>query len=246
MENIDEYELINKIKNNINNIEDRINEACKKAGRSRDEITLIGVSKVFPVQYAMAAIKAGLTDLGENRVQELVPKYETVKEAGLDCNWHLIGSLQKNKVKYIIGKPKLIHSVDSVDLAKEINKRSAANNIVTNILLETNVSGEESKHGFSPSEIKEALSEIDSMENVKVNGLMTMAPIQQYDGQAREVFANTKKLFDELKGEVKDEKARNMLSMGMSQDFEYAILEGSTCIRIGTSIFGDRRYIDSH
>ena len=194
----------------------------------------------------MAAIKAGLTDLGENRVQELVPKYETVKEAGLDCNWHLIGSLQKNKVKYIIGKPKLIHSVDSVDLAKEINKRSAANNIVTNILLETNVSGEESKHGFSPSEIKEALSEIDSMENVKVNGLMTMAPIQQYDGQAREVFANTKKLFDELKGEVKDEKAWNMLSMGMSQDFEYAILEGSTCIRIGTSIFGDRRYIDSH
>lgn len=246
MTNIDDNELVIGMKERIAKIEERICNACAESGRQRSDVTLIGVSKVFPVEYAKAALRAGLTDLGENRVQELVPKYETVKEAGLACNWHLIGSLQKNKVKYIIGKPKLIHSVDSVDLAKEINKRSGANNIVTNILLEANVSGEESKHGFSPSEIKEALSEIDSMENVKVNGLMTMAPIQQYEGQAREVFANTKKLFDELKADVKDADAWKVLSMGMSQDFEYAILEGSTCIRIGTSIFGDRRYIDSH
>ena len=246
MEHIDEDELINIIGDRISKIESRIKDACQKAGRPREEITLIGVSKVFPVEYAIAALKAGLTDLGENRVQELVPKYETVLEKGIACNWHLIGSLQKNKVKYIIGKTKLIHSVDSVDLAREIDKRSGNAGIITDVLIEANVSGEESKHGFSPSSIKEALDEMNNMESIRVKGLMTMAPIEQYEGQAREVFEKTKKLFDDLRGDSRDPSEWDTISMGMSQDFESGILEGSTCIRIGTSIFGDRRYIDSH
>lgn len=246
MEHIDDNELNIIIKERIAKVSDKIDEACKAAGRDRSEVTLIGVSKVFPVNYAKAAIRAGLTDLGENRVQELVPKYEDVLSEGLKCNWHLIGTLQKNKVKYIIGKTKLIHSVDSVDLAKEINKRSLGCNIVTDVLLEANVSGEESKHGFSPESLKGALEELATLENIRVRGMMTMAPIQQYEGQAREVFAKTKEIFDELKSGTKDPSYWDTLSMGMSQDFESAILEGSTCIRIGTSIFGDRRYIDNH
>ena len=246
MEHIDDNELNNIIKERIAKVSSQIDEACNNAGRARSEVTLIGVSKVFPVNYAKAAIRAGLTDLGENRVQELVPKYEDVLAEGLKCNWHLIGTLQKNKVKYIIGKTKLIHSVDSVDLAKEINKRSLGSNIVTDVLLEANVSGEESKHGFTPESLKSSLDELASLENIRVRGMMTMAPIQQYEGQAREVFAKTKEIFDSLKSECKDPSLWDTLSMGMSQDFEAAILEGSTCIRIGTSIFGDRRYIDSH
>ena len=246
MTNIDDNELVIGMKERIAKIEERICNACAESGRQRSDVTLIGVSKVFPVEYAKAALRAGLTDLGENRVQELVPKYESVKEEGLDCNWHLIGTLQKNKVKYIIGKTKLVHSVDSVELAREINKRSLGCNIVTDILLESNVSGEESKHGFAPSELKGALAELNELDNIRVRGMMTMAPIQSFEGEARSVFEKTKKIFDDLRNESKDPSNWDTLSMGMSQDFEHAIKEGSTCIRIGTSIFGDRRYIDCH
>ncbi len=244
MEDINE--LIEITRNRIATVEANISEACRKAGRDRSEVTLIGVSKVFPASHAIAAVKAGLKDLGENRVQELVPKFDELKEAGLDPSWHLIGTLQKNKVKYIIGKTVLIHSVDSIDLLKEIDKRSGANNIVTNVLLQANVSGEESKHGFAPADLPQALEDASALQNVKVRGLMTMAPIQQYEGQALSVFEDTKKIFDELRTQVADPEAWSILSMGMSQDYEAAIMAGSTHIRIGTAIFGDRRYIDAH
>lgn len=246
MSEIDVNELSNQMKERISVINNRISEACKKAGRNPSEVTLIGVSKVFPVEYAKAACLAGLTDLGENRVQELVPKHEELDAAGLKPNWHLIGTLQKNKVKYIIGKTKLVHSVDSIDLALEIDKKSKAAGIVTDILLQANVSREESKHGFAPEELKNAVEELNRCDSICLRGMMTMAPIQEYDGQALEVFKNTKILFDEMKSEVKDPSKWDVLSMGMSQDFEYAIMAGSTHIRIGTSIFGDRRNIDVH
>ena len=232
--------LSNQFKERIERVNDSISEACKEANRTLEHVTLIGVSKVFPVECAEAAFCNGINNLGENKVQELVPKYERFQELGLNANWHLIGTLQKNKVKYIIGKTHLIHSVNTVELAEEISKRSINNSIVSYILLQANVSGEESKQGFLNNEIEEAFSKIDALEGVRVRGLMTMAPIQTYDGEAQKVFEDTRILLEKLKVNAKDSSNFNILSMGMSQDYKYAIKEGATHIRIGTAIFGDR------
>ena len=232
-------ELLEKLGENIAKVRADIRSCCIAAGRDPEEITLIGVSKVFPVEYAEAAVVAGLKDLGENRVQELMPKIERFSSLDLDVNWHLIGTLQKNKVKYVIGKTKLIHSVNTVELAEEISRRSVGNNVTTRILLQANVSGEESKHGFAPHELKPALDNVMDMPGIEVCGLMTMAPIETYEGEAREVFARTRVIFDDLASYVKSDSWK-ILSMGMSQDYKSAILEGSTHIRIGTAIFGDR------
>ncbi len=232
-------ELLEKLGENIAKVRADIRSCCIAAGRDPEEITLIGVSKVFPVEYAEAAVAAGLKDLGENRVQELMPKIERFSSLDLDVNWHLIGTLQKNKVKYVIGKTKLIHSVNTVELAEEISRRSVGNNVTTRILLQANVSGEESKHGFAPHELKPALDNVMDMPGIEVCGLMTMAPIETYEGEAREVFARTRVIFDDLASYVKSDSWK-ILSMGMSQDYKSAILEGSTHIRVGTAIFGDR------
>jgi pyridoxal phosphate enzyme (YggS family) len=232
-------ELLEKLSENIAKVRADIRSCCIAAGRDPEEITLIGVSKVFPVEYAEAAVAAGLKDLGENRVQELMPKIERFSSLDLDVNWHLIGTLQKNKVKYVIGKTKLIHSVNTVELAEEISRRSVGNNVTTRILLQANVSGEESKHGFAPHELKPALDNVMDMPGIEVCGLMTMAPIETYEGEAREVFARTRVIFDDLASYVKSDSWK-ILSMGMSQDYKSAILEGSTHIRVGTAIFGDR------
>ena len=232
-------ELLEKLGENIAKVRADIRSCCIAAGRDPEEITLIGVSKVFPVEYAEAAVAAGLKDLGENRVQELMPKIERFSSLDLDVNWHLIGTLQKNKVKYVIGKTKLIHSVNTVELAEEISRRSVGNNVTTRILLQANVSGEESKPGFAPHELKPALDNVMDMPGIEVCGLMTMAPIETYEGEAREVFARTRVIFDDLASYVKSDSWK-ILSMGMSQDYKSAILEGSTHIRVGTAIFGDR------
>ena len=231
--------LYRRIEENIASVRDSISQCCKEAGRSEEEVTLIGVSKVFPVEYAEAAFAAGLNNLGENRVQELVPKIERFSSLNMDCNWHLIGTLQKNKVKYIVGKTALIHSVNSFELAGEISNRSVNNNVTTAILLQANVSGEESKHGFAPHELKMAIDRIQNLPSLKLCGLMTMAPIQTYDGEAREIFAKTRTIFDELK-QYSGSDDWKVLSMGMSQDYQSAILEGATHVRIGTAIFGNR------
>lgn len=234
-------ELIDKLRSNTNKVRENISIACKEAGRSESEVTLVGVSKVFPVEYAQAAFLGGLRDLGENKVQELVPKSERLHELGLDPNWHLIGTLQRNKVKYIIGKTHLIHSVNTIELCEEISKRSINNGIVTDILLQGNISREESKHGFYPEEIEKAVEVACNMDGVRVRGLMTMAPIETYEGEARKVFADTKAIFDKIKPNTKNPSCFDVLSMGMSQDYIAAIKEGSTCIRVGTAIFGDRK-----
>lgn len=233
-------ELSNQFKERIAAVNASIEESCKAAGRNLNEITLIGVSKVFPVECAEAAFCNGILNLGENKVQELVPKYERFQELGLNANWHLIGTLQKNKVKYIIGKTHLIHSVNTIELAEEISKRSLSNSLVSDILIQANVSGEESKHGFSNGEVEEAFERINALDGVRVRGIMTMAPIQQYEGEAAITFEKTKQLFDKLKSSSKDVTPFDVLSMGMSQDYKYAIKEGATHIRIGTAIFGDR------
>ena len=232
-------ELKNKISDNIMSVKESIEEAERAAGREKGSVTLIGVTKVFPVEYAEAAAMSGLKDLGENRVQELVPKIERFSSLGIDANWHLIGTLQKNKVKYIIGKNYLIHSVNSVELAEEISKRSVSNNVTSSILLQANVSGEESKHGFAPHELKPAIDKICNLPSINICGLMTMAPIETYEGEAREVFARTRVIFDDLK-EYTGLESWKVLSMGMSQDYKSAVLEGSTHVRIGTAIFGNR------
>ncbi|MCR4557045.1 MAG: YggS family pyridoxal phosphate-dependent enzyme [Saccharofermentans sp.] len=232
-------ELRNRISDNISAVRESIEEAVRESGREKGSVTLIGVTKVFPVEYAEAAAVSGLNDLGENRVQELVPKVERFSSLGIDAKWHLIGTLQKNKVKYIIGKTHLIHSVNSIDLALEISKRSQSNNVTSSILLQANVSGEESKHGFAPHELKPAIDKIMDLPNLEICGLMTMAPIETYEGQAREVFAKTRIIYEELK-DYTGLESWNVLSMGMSQDYKSAIYEGATHIRIGTAIFGDR------
>ena len=232
-------DLKNRISDNILSVKKSIEDAEAVSGRENGSVTLIGVTKVFPVEYAEAAAMSGLTDLGENRVQELVPKVERFSSLGIDVNWHLIGTLQKNKVKYIIGKTHLIHSVNSVELAEEISKRSQSNNVTSRILLQANVSGEESKHGFAPHELKPAIDKIMDLPSVTICGLMTMAPIETYEGQAREVFARTRVIFEDLK-DYTGLDSWNVLSMGMSQDYKSAILEGSTHVRIGTAIFGNR------
>ena len=232
-------DLKQRISDNIQAVRESIDEAVAVSGREKGSVTLIGVTKVFPVEYAESAAVSGLKDLGENRVQELVPKVERFTTLGLDVNWHLIGTLQKNKVKYIIGKTHLIHSVNSVELAEEISKRSSGNNVTSRILLQANVSGEESKHGFAPHELKPAIDKIMDMPSIEICGLMTMAPIETYEGQAREVFAKTRVIFEDLKSYTGLD-SWNVLSMGMSQDYKSAIYEGSTHIRIGTAIFGNR------
>ena len=232
-------DLKKKISDNILSVKKSIEDAEAASGREKGSVTLIGVTKVFPVEYAEAAAMSGLTDLGENRVQELVPKVERFSSLGIDVSWHLIGTLQKNKVKYIIGKTHLIHSVNSVELAEEISKRSQSNNVTSRILLQANVSGEESKHGFAPHELKPAIDKIMALPSVIICGLMTMAPIETYEGQAREVFARTRIIFEDLK-DYTGLDSWEVLSMGMSQDYKSAILEGSTHVRIGTAIFGNR------
>lgn len=238
-------ELLERLKHNADVVRGNIAKACEEAGRDPSEVTLIGVSKVFPVEYAEAAFAGGLKDLAENRVQELVPKIERLNELGLHPNWHLIGTLQRNKVKYIIGKTHLIHSVNTIELAQEISKRSSAEGIVTDILLQGNISGEESKHGFSPEELKAAVETVSAMEGVRMRGLMTMAPIEMKPGEARPVFEQTRKLFEVLKADVKDAYCWDVLSMGMSGDYAEAIAEGSTCVRIGTAIFGNRNALNA-
>ena len=234
--------LLEELKSRADSVRSKIVQSCKEAGRDPSEVTLIGVSKVFPVEYAEAAFVGGLKDLAENKVQELLPKEERLSELNLHPNWHLIGTLQKNKVKYIIGKTHLVHSVNSVELASEISKRSVNAGIVTDILLQANVSGEESKHGFAPAELEAALEAVSNMEGIRVRGLMTMATIQTYPGEAEPVFAKTREIYEALKVNAKDPSIFDTLSMGMSQDYVYAVKQGSTHVRIGTDIFGKRNY----
>ncbi|MBR5975109.1 MAG: YggS family pyridoxal phosphate-dependent enzyme [Clostridiales bacterium] len=233
-----------QMKENIAKVREQIADAAKEAGRDPSEITLIGVSKFFPAEYAAQAFSLGLTDLGENRAEEMHEKKQVLDEKDLHPKWHLIGTLQSRKVRLIAGEPYLIHSVDSMSLAKEISKRYVTIETRAKILLEVNVSGEESKHGFSAAEAVEEIETLLALPNLDICGLMTMAPIQNAPGEAKTVFEKARRLFEELKRRGVDENCWKYLSMGMSGDFREAISCGATHVRIGTAIFGKRDYPD--
>ena len=226
------------IKNNIEYIRQRIAEAARRSGRAPEDITLIAVSKLHPPQDVEDAAACGQVDFAENKVQELLSKQPQIKA---DVKWHLIGHLQTNKVKNVIGKVCLIHSVDSLHLAQEIDKRAAQAGIVTDILLQVNVAHEESKFGLSVEEARQLAPQIAAQfKNVKIRGLMEIAPYAEDPEEVRQYFRKLRLLFDELKATVLPDI--DIMSMGMSHDFEIAIEEGATHVRVGTAIFGERDY----
>lgn len=228
----DEY-----IRKNILDIKSRIEKAAIKSGRNFEGIEIIAVTKTVGLEKINLAINEGISNLGENRVQELLEKYDNIK---VDCNWHLIGYLQTNKVKYIIDKVRMIHSVDRLDLAREINNRAKKIDKTVEILIQVNISGEESKFGISPQKVFDLTKEISLLRNVRVKGLMTIAPFTNKEEEIRPVFRSLREILIDIKKENIDNIDMDFLSMGMSNDFEIAVEEGANILRIGTSIFGKR------
>ena len=230
------------IRENIDDIVKRIEDTCKKVGRNPNDITVIAVSKTVESERAREAFEAGINNLGENRVQELVKKYDELKD--LDIKWHMIGHLQKNKVKYIIDKTVLIHSVESLSLAEEINKRAEKNNLIANVLVELNIGEEDSKFGIKEESVYDFILSLEKFENLRVVGLMTVAPFCENPEDVRWVFKKMKYIYDKISTMNLRNTEMKYLSMGMTNDFEIAIEEGSNIIRIGTAIFGARKYKD--
>ncbi len=226
------------IKENLESVKSGISEAAAQSGRRESDIRLIAVTKTYGTDAINEAIDCGVTDIGENRVQEILEKYESVKPV----RWHLIGHLQKNKVKYIIDKVEMIHSVDSVELACEINRRAEKIDKVQKILIEVNVSGEESKFGVRAEECADICLAISELEHVKICGLMTVAPYTDDENTLREVFGGLKRLSLEIDAKNIDGVSMTELSMGMTNDYKLAAAEGSTMVRVGTGIFGARDY----
>ena len=223
----------------IKEIQNEIDETCAKVGRNPCDVTLIAVSKTKPYTNIEEAMKSGCLDYGENKVQELDQKYDLLPK---DINWHMIGHLQRNKVKYLVGKAKMIHSVDSLRLANQIEKEYAKKDLVAQVLIEVNMAGEESKFGIKPEETEDLIREISSLEHVKVCGLMTIAPYTLEPEDNRIYFKKLKELSVDIDSKNIDNVTMSELSMGMSGDYKVAIEEGATMIRVGTKIFGERNY----
>lgn len=227
------------LKENLEAVEAEIQAACHKSGRSRDEVTLIAVSKTKPVETLKEAYDLGVRIFGENKVQELSDKHDVLPQ---DIHWHMIGHLQRNKVKYIIDKVDLIHSVDSLRLAETIEKEAAKRDLVANVLLEVNVAKEESKFGLMPEEVFEFIDNIAGFSHIQVKGLMTIAPFVDNPEENRPIFARLRKLSVDIAEKNVDNMTMSILSMGMTNDYQVAIEEGATMVRVGTGIFGARDY----
>ena len=223
---------------NIKQVENII-KSCEKVGRDPKEVTLIAVSKTKPYTAIEEALPSGVLDYGENKVQELTEKYEILPK---DIRWHMIGHLQRNKVKYLVGKVELIHSVDSLRLANQIETEFAKKNEIANILIEVNMANEESKFGITSETTEQLVREISKLEHVRIKGLMTIAPYTDNPETNREYFRNMKKLSVDITEKNIDNVSMNVLSMGMTGDYQVAIEEGATMIRVGTGIFGERNY----
>lgn len=228
------------LKDQLQEVEKRIQAACDRAGRKREEVTLIAVSKTKPVETLQEAYDLGVRIFGENKVQELTAKYEALPK---DIHWHMIGHLQTNKVKYIIDKAELIHSVDSLKLVETIEKEAAKHDLIADILVEVNVAEEESKFGMKMEEVIPFVEKVSAFPHVRVRGLMTIAPFVEDPEENRSIFADLHKLYIDIKKKNHDNDTVSVLSMGMTNDYEVAIEEGATMVRVGTGIFGARNYV---
>ncbi len=222
---------------NLEHVRERIDRAAERAGRSGSDITIIAVTKTFGPEIVETAVRGGIIDIGENRVQEFLSKAEQVS---LDCRWHLIGHLQTNKVNKAAGRFALIQSVDSRKLAERLSRAGEERGIVTDILVEVNTSGEESKHGFAPEETIEAFGDISQLAALRVRGLMTVGPWVADTAVVTAAFKGLRNLKERIEEAGTGETVLEHLSMGMSDDFEIAIAEGSTMIRLGRVLFGER------
>ena len=227
------------LEKNLKSIQDKVKDACKRSGRHPEDVTLIAVSKTKPVSMLQEIYDLGIRQFGENKVQELTDKYEKLPK---DISWHMIGHLQRNKVKYLIGKTTLIQSVDSLRLAEAIEAEAAKKNCLVDVLIEVNVAREESKFGISPEEVLPLVEQIARFRHIKIKGLMTIAPFVENPEENRAIFADLHKLYVDIKQKNIDNGTVSILSMGMTNDYEVAIEEGATMVRIGTGIFGARNY----
>lgn len=227
------------INENISKVRENIVKSCEKAGRNPEEVTLIAVSKTKPVSAIEEALLSGTLDYGENKVQELCDKYDVLPK---NFRWHMIGHLQRNKVKYLVGKTYLVHSVDSLRLAEQIEKEFAKHNQVCDILVEVNIAQEESKFGINAKETEELIRKIAKFEHVRIKGLMTIAPYTEDPESNRDYFREIKKLSVDIRDKNIDNVSMDVLSMGMTGDYMVAVEEGATMVRVGTGIFGERNY----
>ena len=227
------------LKDALIEVENNILDACERSGRNPEEVTLIAVSKTKPVEMLQEVYNEGIRDFGENYVQELADKIEIMPK---DIRWHMIGHLQRNKVKYLVGKVACIHSVDSLRLAEVINERSIKLGVVTEIMAEVNIAGEESKFGFTRDEVFDFAEKVSTMEGVKLVGLMTSAPYVNDPEENRQYFREMKSLSVDINEKNINNINITELSMGMTNDYIVAVEEGATHIRVGTAIFGARNY----
>ena len=227
------------IKENLEEVEARITRACERSGRERSEVTLISVSKTKPAEMLQEAYDAGRRDFGENKPQEIREKYPQLPT---DIRWHMIGHLQRNKIKYIIDKVCMIHSVDSIRLAEAIDEEAKKHGIVMPVLIEVNVAEEESKFGIHLDEAESLIRQISELSNIQVQGLMTIAPFTENAEDNRIYFRKLRNLYVDIKDKNIDNVNMCNLSMGMTGDYEVAVEEGATMVRVGTGIFGARSY----
>lgn len=227
------------IQENYLNVKERVRQACERAGRKEEDVLLIAVSKTRTNEEIEEAAKAGARVFGENKPQELRDKADILSK---DYEWHMIGHLQTNKIKYIIERAALIHSVDSYKLAEAVNKEAEKRNMTANILVQVNIADEASKFGLDKDEVEAMIRQISLLPNVKIKGLMTVPPFVENPEENRAHFRNMRQLFIDIKEKNIDNVDMNELSMGMTGDFEVAIEEGATMVRVGTGIFGERDY----
>jgi hypothetical protein len=227
------------LEENLAQVEKNICIACEKSGRDRSEVTLIAVGKTKPADMLRTVYDCGIRDFGENKVQEMCDKMEVLPD---DIRWHMIGHLQTNKVKYIVGKTALIHSVDSVHLAKEIERQAEKINVTVPILIEVNIAEEESKFGIHREEAIAMVKEIAAFDHLRIQGLMTIAPYVENPEENRTFFREIRQLSVDIRNQNIDNVCMDVLSMGMTGDYMVAIEEGATLVRVGTGIFGERNY----
>ena len=228
------------IRENIEEVKEKIRLACVKSERDMNDVTLIAVSKTKPLPMLQEAYECGRRDCGENKVQELMEKIPAMPD---DIRWHMIGHLQRNKVKYIVDKVYLIHSVDSLRLAEEISKEACKKNVCVNILVEVNVAEEDTKFGTTCEDAIALVENISRLPNLKIHGLMTIAPNVENEEENRIYFNRLKQLSVDIRSKNIDNVYMDVLSMGMTGDYQIAVEEGSTYVRVGTGIFGSRIYV---